>query len=67
MIIQSLFLDLKSKQYIQKLDKYIQNISIEYVNDQNIINNITTIFDKLINYKTLEYTKILLLKKGLYS
>ena len=57
-----LFLDLKSKQYIQKLDKYIQNISIEYVNDQEYNNNITTIFHKLINYKTLEYPKILLLE-----
>ena len=59
-----LFLDLKSKQNIQKLDKYIQNISIEYVNDQEYANSITTIFYKLVNYKILEFPKILLLESN---
>lgn len=57
-----LFLDLKSKQNIQKLDKYIQNISIVYVNDQEYANSVTTIFYKLMNYKILEFPKILLLE-----
>lgn len=57
-----IFLDLKSKQNIQKLDKYIQNISIVYVNDQEYANSVTTIFYKLMNYKILEFPKILLLE-----
>ena len=56
------FLDIKSKKFINRLNNHNNRINYIYIDDKNVKNSISYIFYKMMNFKVDNYTNVLLLE-----